>query len=83
MAYPRGPRARPVERPCDRCGESFLAHDGYRYCKPCRTALVREMRASGYLTPLPWRPYRPPDAREASESPGPAYENAVRFLEDG
>lgn len=41
-----------VERkPCEKCSRKALA--GERFCSRHRSELMREMIASGYLTPLP------------------------------
>lgn len=38
---------------CVRCA-AFPKVKGERYCALCRKKVLAEMKASGYLTPLPW-----------------------------
>lgn len=44
------------------CG--FKAEPGMKYCKVCLPKVRREMKESGYLTPVPRHQHRPPGAEE-------------------
>lgn len=58
---PRHATAR--RKPCQRCKRRD-AVAGERFCPACRSALLREMRNSGYLTPQVRAEVRPASARE-------------------
>jgi hypothetical protein len=47
---PNASRKRISDKPCARC-ITRKALVGYRFCPDCLTAVQREMRDSGYLTP--------------------------------